>query len=95
MQESLTKVRSRRQKLIRLSPDVILDLLKVPPEGVLVDGMRIHSVGESVPRMARALRAGLDEFGNIVLVVEDDSFDNLVEGVRIPYMDLRYGETKL
>lgn len=92
MKELLPKVRKRRLARVSVSPELLLDLLKVPPEGIRIDGTLIKSCGDVLPWSATALRAAIDHYGNVSLLVEDDSFEEVYEGNLMPELRLSYSQ---
>lgn len=105
MKDALTKPRAARVRCIEISPELILDLLKVPAGGVIVGEAptdsrvpqlrKITAIGDDLPVSARSLRAGIDERGCVLLVVEDGSFSEIDDGDVIPRLHLLYQEEVL
>lgn len=95
MKEALAKDFPRKQKLIEIAPEMILELLRVPVGGIQVGSEVIRSVGDEIPASARVLRAGISEQGDVLLVVEDESFDALGKECRIPRMNLKWSAEKI
>ena len=81
--------------MIEIAPEMILELLRVPVGGVRVGSEVIRSVGEAIPNSARVLRAGISDQGNVLLVVEDESFIALGKSCRLPAMNLMYQSSEL
>ena len=80
MKAALTTPRSKRVKTIEITPDLLLDLLKVDPGGEPVQGGTLHFEDDAIPSNAKALRAGLTADGNISLMLESDEFPQVHEG---------------
>lgn len=89
MKNALAKEQSRRLVRIEVSPELLLDLLKVPPEGTVVDGRLLTVSKNAIPTTATVHNCSVDECGVINLVISDESFDELastdVVPVRTPY----------
>jgi len=83
-------MKSRRVKSVVVTPEALLDLLKVRPGGEVVDGIRVQFADDGIPDSATALRAGLDHNGNIHLLVEDESFSEIREGEVVTRLSLLY-----
>jgi hypothetical protein len=82
--DAITPKPERRLRRLVVSPELILDLLHVPPEGTVIDGVRIKCVQNCVPRTAKPVKAGITDDGEIALVIEDESFGLLADGWAIP-----------
>lgn len=83
---ALTAVRCRRLKRLVISPDLILQLLIVGRNGIVVDGIRIVSESDAIPEQATAVRCGITDDGSIQMLIEDDSFDEAIEGLPVPIL---------
>jgi hypothetical protein len=84
----------RRHMAIKIDPDLILDMLKIPDGTTNVNGEEIFFSAEPIPDDAKVVRCGITDVGEVFLVVEHESFSPLSRDIRIPYMDLRYGVRK-
>jgi hypothetical protein len=93
MKEALTKVRSARLRLITVTPELILELLKVPEGGIRVGTRVIAAIENAIPASAKALRCSIGDAGRVQLVIEDQSFDEVIEGTKIPDLIPVYSET--
>ena len=71
---------SKRQKTVTISPELILSFLKIPPEGMVIDGKRLMAVCDAIPISARAVSAGVADRGDVVICVEDESFREMQHG---------------
>jgi len=89
-QEVLGRPNGIRCVRIEITPEMVLALLKIPETGLVVNGMELKFGGSPIPDSAKALRAGINEYGNIQLLVEDDSFGLVGEGCVIPRLDPIY-----
>lgn len=79
-QTVLTETRKQRVKLINVSVDLILGLLKIDP----ANNLGLSFVDDPIPSTAKALRAGISGYGDVQLVIEDASFNEVEEGQVIP-----------
>ena len=70
----------RRYKQISMTPELILSLL-------------LRTEEFDFPDEVRALRCGLDQYGNIVMLVESSSFDPVHPTAEIPYIEHKSHET--
>ena len=77
---ALIEHRSRRIRHIVITPELILELLKVKDVGTVVDGKLLTFAESPIPDSATALRCGLNERGDIVMLIEDESFVEVAEG---------------
>ena len=76
----------RHVKFVKISPEVILSFL-IPPGATTVDGC--------IPVGARALRAGISEYGDIMLIIEHESFPEVPDGVIAPELRPQYRRTEV
>lgn len=81
-------VGTRRVRLIEICPEMILEFLK--PPNFLADGMKISIESDAIPDSAEALRCGINERGNVCLVIQDLSFSEILPGEGIPRLNPRY-----
>ena len=91
---AVTVARQRRVKRVSVTPELILELLKLGDEGTVVDGGLVTFVSDPIPESATALRCGLDNCGNVQLLLEDDSFPPVFEGCIIPQITPTYKVTQ-
>jgi hypothetical protein len=91
MIERLPDIRSRRIRRVEISTDLILDLLRIPEGGI--DGYRIECESDRIPDSAVALRCDITEHGTVMLVMEDDSFCEIHDGILPPRMMPIYTKT--
>ena len=92
-QNALVEIRKSSVKQIDISPGFLLSLLKVGKNGIVVDGFRITFESDPIPETAKALRCGLTDSGNIRLLIEDESFAPIAEGMTIPQLLPTYSST--
>ena len=81
--EALLPRQPRRLARLRVSPQVLLDLLKMPDEGVIVGSRKITAAGHAwdrIPKTARIHSSGVTSSGEIQLVIEDELYDEVREG---------------
>ena len=84
----------RRLARIVIAPELLLELFKLGPGGrQVIDGRVIESIGDPLPETSRALRCSIDESGYVQLLVEDESFQVVEPGWRIPQLHLLYQVT--
>ena len=88
--EALVAHRGRRVRTFEVTPDLILDLLKVGAEGVVVGDNRIMFESEPIPDEALVLRVGLNERNNLVMLLVHDSFELIRESEPIPELRTTY-----
>lgn len=77
---ALTKRRSRRTATIDVTPELILELLKVKDADTIMHGKVLTFQSDPIPATAIALRCGLTARGDIRILLEDESFDEVSEG---------------
>lgn len=80
---ALPEQRSRRWMRLVVTPDLILQVLKVPQQGVVVDGVRIKATKDAIPESAKAVRCGITDRGDVQMLIEDTSFSEVIEGAAI------------
>lgn len=83
-QEALVIHRERRVRRVGVSLDLILDLLKIPADGLVVNGARIMCMEYPIPESAKVIGACINDNGEVELLVEDASFQALDENCRVP-----------
>ena len=87
----LAKLRTCRQRFVSISPELILAMLTLPESGVVIDGReRVKPQIDIIPPSAKAVRCAIDDMGYVNIVIEDESFDEVCEGHRMPQMTPRY-----
>lgn len=82
--DAITPKPDRRLRRLVVSPELILDLLHVPPEGAVIDGKHIMCVRDPIPRTAKPVKVGFDDRGDLTLWIEDESFTPIMEGGVVP-----------
>lgn len=95
MKEALVKNQIRRIKSIEIAPDIILDLLKLPGGSVVVDGQTIIFADNPIPDGAVALRCGINGHGNVVLLIEHESFSKQILGGAVSELRPCYAREKV
>ena len=88
-------VQMKPRKLARLlvSPHAILELLRLPEGGTTI-GTTHYDYGDgALPADAKAVSVGIDEHGNVALVVESNVYDEVKEGGPMPTVALEYKVT--
>ncbi len=77
---------------IDVTPELLLDLLRIPPEGIRIGSYILmeDQDEDGIPEDAKALRCGLTENGNIRLLLESCSFASIPEGCPIPQLTPSY-----
>lgn len=88
--ESAIVARQQRVKRLDVSPEMIIDLLKIDEGGTVIGGRLIRFVADDIPSTATAHRAGITADGLVRLIVEDESFEVVAEGALIPQLRPRY-----
>ena len=71
---ALAEHRTHRRKFVDVTPELILELLKVSPAGGRFGDVIVRAVDDPVPLDARAVRCGITEDGDVRLVIESDEF---------------------
>ena len=74
---------SRRIKYVKVTAELILELLKVPEQGVVIDGKTLKCVSDAIPETAKVVRSHFDESGDIALVIEHESFALVLPGQHV------------
>lgn len=80
----------KRLAMIRLHPQIIIDMLKMPSSGVLVGMNRITCTHDPIPGGAEFYSAGVSPSGEIQIVMEHESFDPVYEGCRMRMITPHY-----
>jgi len=89
--EALIEDRARHLRLLEITPDLVLDLLKVNEDRrVTIDGRELRCVGDAIPGTATVASCGMNERGNILLQVADASFTPVYTGGLIPRISPTY-----
>jgi len=78
--EALTELRNMRVKVITVTPELVLDLLWVPPGGTVIDGRKLTVTGDAIPDGAKVRRAMMNKRGDIVLMIEHETFPEVPKG---------------
>lgn len=82
-QKALAEQRSYCVKCVEITPELIVELLKVPQEGISIAGRILRAVQDAIPEAARGLRAGITETGNVLIVIESEEFPAVREGFQM------------
>lgn len=88
--EALLSRGSNRKAFVDISPEVILGLLKIHPEGEVVNGMRIQVVEDAIPEDAKPIGCGISPDGNVRIVMVSGQFEELQEGCVARQLNPRY-----
>lgn len=88
--EALCPRQAKRLAMIRLHPQIIIDMLKMPSSGVLVGMNRITCIHDPIPGGAEFYSAGVSPSGEIQIVMEHESFDPVYEGCRMRMITPHY-----
>ena len=86
---ALTEARQSRVARIVVTPELILEMLKIRGgKAAIGDGKEVvfSESGDKIPETAKALRAGLTDSGSINLIIQDDTFAECAEGIPIPQL---------
>lgn len=73
--EQLVSVMNRRVRLLSITPEFILRLLKVSPGGELVGGSLLTVTDDAIPMDAKAVGATIGGSGVIQIAIESSEFD--------------------
>lgn len=84
----------RKLRIVDISPEFLLDLVKIPPQGEVRGDFFVACNEQPIPEDATALRCGINTYGGISMVIESDSFDIVEESKLIPKTQPMY-ERKL
>lgn len=94
--KALTKERTYKRALLRVSPDLLLDLIRIHPDGEVIDGKRITCVSGGIPLDATVRGCFIETDSNtnapgaIVLVIQSDDLPSTREGTRLPVLNPVY-----
>ena len=75
-----------RYKFIEISPELMLQAILLPQDR----SYRVEFASDPIPQDAKPLRCAINEYGNLILVIESAEFDDLLEGEKIPQMTPHY-----
>ncbi len=89
MEDALADVRKYNLACVEMSPEFLLELLRLT-DGICIDGGLMELVGDKIPEEAEALRCTLSANGNVNLIIEHESFSEVVEGNVVPTLRLAY-----
>lgn len=85
----------RKVLAVEICPEAILDAIRIPKSGRIQDG-RVITISENpIPETAKALRCAVNERGNVVLVMGDESFDEVELCESIPIATPTYAAAEL
>lgn len=90
MQDALAKRRTMRVAYVDISPELLLQLMSVPKEGLNVDYRLIRCERDRIPDDAKALRCGITENGNVRLQFESSELPEVHEGEQLPQYEPVY-----
>lgn len=87
-QSALLEIRTSRLRLIEIAADLVLDMLKIPEQGTVVDGQLIKVESNPIPMDAEVVGCEvlLDQTRSIRLLIESSKFELLSAGAFIPIM---------
>jgi hypothetical protein len=89
--EALVEDKQRHLRLLEITPEVVLDLLKVgESRRVTIDGMELRCVHDAIPKTATVASCGMSDRGNILLHVADPSFSPCAPGSPIRRISPEY-----
>ena len=81
--------RGRRIKSVRCSPEMMLYLV-TPGER----GRTLKAEDPKIPHGSRALRCGIDERGDLLLLIENEEFDMVEDGAKVPQLNPCFSEVR-
>lgn len=84
--QSLCHKTPRQIRYLEITPELVLEQLKIPEEGIVVEGRRLTAESDPVPEDARVTRLWITDRGDLAMVVESDSFDEVHDTARVPEM---------
>ena len=85
--EALVEKRTRNVRLLEISPDLILDLLKDDKRRqITIDGRPLMCVGDPIPTTATVSSCGINERGNVLIQVADASYPPVAFGCMVPHI---------
>ena len=90
MEQALLSVRENRLCRIEVTPELLLELLKIKDTGEFINGAKISFAQDGIPSEAKALRVGITDSGNINLLIEHSSFQPTSEGQPIRQLVPQY-----
>jgi hypothetical protein len=89
--EALVEERSSSVRLLEVTPELLLELLKVDGrKSVRINGRLLVCVNDSIPGSATVQSCGINERGNILLHVADASFSPVRAGAMVPRINPIY-----
>jgi len=97
MFDMTTGTPKRRLKCVETTAELILQMLRIPESGRVVDGETIHCVDDKIPETAKISGVYLDPYHpNLFgIQIEDESFDEIGHGERVPLLSPQYTRNKI
>ena len=92
---------TQRRKSVRLSTELIISLLKVPPEGLVIGERRVFPDNDPIPFDAKVMAVRITNRGYVELDIESEEFPETHHGdqlihlrptQRIEFMDCKAKE---
>ena len=89
--EALVEDRQRHVRLLEITPELILDLLKMDEsKRITINGRELTCVAGAIPRDAAVASCGINERGNVLLHVADATFAPVLPGALVPRIEPMY-----
>ena len=94
-QNYLANPRPLHIRSVEVSPDLLLELLKIPVEGVRINNHHLTVTKDAIPHDAKVARCFLTNADNVCFVIYSDSFDAINEGGEVPRIQPMYNIEKI
>lgn len=94
-QSALARQDVRRIRRVGVTPELLVEMLKIPPDGLRLGDYCLRCERDAIPMSAKALRATINDRGDIELVIEDLSFDPIEPAHPIPQMCPMYSRVDI
>lgn len=88
--KALVSNMSRKKKVLHISPELVLEMLKISKTGDVVNGMTIRCVEDPIPQDAQVVQCFVapemmsENSGTIALIIKSEEFGEAEEGKRLP-----------
>lgn len=82
---------TRRRRLLKITPELLCSFLADISAGITQsDGVFVKAVQDGVPLTALGVRCGVNDRGDVLLLIEDESFSEIPEDCEIPFLDTQF-----
>lgn len=90
MTELFIPNRPRHHRVLVVSPELILEMLRWPTRGLTVDNERIACTADPIPESAKIARCGINDRQEFVFILEDASFPPVPPASPIPVLQPKF-----